>query len=168
MQFVLPMPADVVEFHNEPGFGRGLACRIGRGTGIASGAGRAVGQRARFVRLETYANALLADGGGLVPGLESSDVNGVAVRTHGESTRRVGEEAEDRQRRAAHSGTEARWIEDPDIGARNSRRGGLRIARARHVRDRRIGTLLATMRSGDKRVLRTAREDDIARLIADQ
>ena len=108
-----------------------------------------------------------ADGGRLVAGMEDGRIDRISVGAHRERARRVAEERDFRERRAAKRRAEAGRVEDPHVGATEP--GG------RHVCDR-DAAVLAAVRAGDEDALAEpaavemglVREDDVARLVADE
>jgi hypothetical protein len=90
--------------------------------------------------------------------VESGCVHRIAVRAGGERARRVGEQRQDAEWRAAERRrSEARRIEDPHVGAADPRRRELRIA----------GTVLPAVSRRDEGARAAGSKDDVARLVAD-
>ncbi len=132
--------------------------------------GTVVPETVHGVSTSKPAHGELGRGGhGLVARLEDGDVDRRAVGRDRERARRVAEQRHDRDRHAADGGAEVGRIEDPDVGATDSRRGELRIARAGHAGQIWAGALLAAVRGGDEGARPAgAGEDDVARLVADE
>src|SRR5262249_7516342 len=93
------------------------------------------------------ANGRLVDRGRLVAGLEDGSVDGVAIAAYRERARRVAEERDDREGRAAERRARIRRIERPDVGPANAGGGELGITCARHARDRPVRQLLPAVRA---------------------
>ena len=145
----------------------GLAFGVGLGAQAAAGHDLGLDQ-AGCVDLEAVADQFFVDGGRLVARLEGGHVDGVAVRAHGQRAGRVGEEAHDLERHAAQRVAQGRGVEHPHVGAADTFGGETRIASAGHALERRVGALLAAVGGGDEGAGWRAREDDVARFIADQ
>ena len=121
----------------------------------------------RRPRREAVRDARLEDRRGLIARVERRDVDVRAVGR--ERARRVGEEGEDPQRRAAERCAQVGGVEHPDVGAADALRGELRVAGTGHAGDRCVGAMLAAVRRADERaVAARAREHDVARLVADE
>jgi hypothetical protein len=91
--------------------------------------------------------------------VESGGVDDLPVGRDRQRARRVREEVQDRERRAAQRGVARLRVEDPDVGPADARRGELRIVR---------GVLPAVGGRDEGPVAARAGEDDVARLISHQ
>ena len=139
---VLPVAGRRVEPHDEAG---------------ARGAGRRAGRRRR--QSAVRAHHLLGDRRGAVAGVEHRRVHDRAVGTRRQRPRLVAEELHDRERCIPGSV----GVEDPHVGTADAGRGELRPAG-------RVGgeAVLSAPRRGDEGAgMAAAREDDVARLVAD-
>ena len=154
---VEPVPADL---HDHAHLGGRVAVRVVVRAGHPTAA-EAVG----------LVNEGLVDDRGLVARVEGRDVDGGPVGR--ERARRVREEGQHVDRRAADRAAEAGGVEHPDVGAIDAlavvKRGSAGIAAAKDARDGRVGAVLAAVGRGDEGpVAARAGEDDVARLVAHQ
>ena len=85
----------------------------------------------------------LGDDRGLVAGLVTRRVHGLAVRRHRQRARRIGEQRDDVDRPAVQRVVEIVRVVDPDVGATDAGRGQLRIER----------DVLTAVGGGDERAL---------------
>ena len=92
--------------------------------------------------------------------MEDGGVDPVAARARGERARRVAEEGEPGERRAAERGAEIRRVEDPDVRPAEALR--------RQVGRRYAAVLAAVGGRHEGTVPARAREHDVARLVTDE
>jgi len=91
--------------------------------------------------------------------VEDGRIDGRPVRAHGERARRIAEERHLGEPVTAERRAEAGRVEDPHVGTAHARGRELRV----------VGVVLPAMRGGDERAATAgAREDDVARLVADE
>ncbi len=177
-QLVLEAAVHRVPLHDETDLRRVDVLVVVDGAGIAArqvAAPEAAGRGDAVARAgpgapEPVADDSLADGGGLVAGMEARHVDGAAVGAHRQGARLVGEEGQDPEGRSAEGRPEVRRIEDPRVGASDARRGELGIAGPRHPGDRGVRALLAPMGGGDEDARADGsgrvRHHDVAGLVA--
>ena len=160
-------PVRAVEREDQAGLGAGHTIRVLVRRREAARVRDAV-HGARPGAGATVADGPLVDRGRLVAGVKDGRVDGVAIAAHRERARRVAEEGDDRERRAAGRRARIRRVKRPDVGPADAGAGELGITRARHARDRRVRPLLPAVRARDEDACATQREHDVARLVADQ
>ena len=95
---------------------------------------------------KAVANSLVGHCGRQVARVEDRHIDGVAIGGGDQRARCIAEELHDLERRPTDRRAQARGVEDPDVGARLTRHGEVRIARTRDAGYGTVRSVLASVK----------------------